>query len=255
MKCAIFGFGPYDLRRFHDGGPRRPTSLGVKMMSEGGGPEPFKPRRTTRDPRTAVDRTHALHERLFGNALAALELYTISLGEQLGLYRALVESGQPPRRSWPNALEPPSGTCGSGWSTTPRVTCSWSTTRGRNHWLAGTGCRRTTSPYSQTPTMSVTRLPPASTSSAPVAGLPQLVEAFRVGNAPLPLSWEPEGRAEPNRATFLNLLGTEWLPAIMDVDDRLGPRAAGAGARPGVRHGLVEYRHGAGLPQHQVEVV
>ena len=36
-------------------------------------------------------------------------------------------------------------------------------------------------------------------------GLPQLVEAFRVGNAPLPLSWEPEGRAEPNRARFIEL--------------------------------------------------
>jgi predicted O-methyltransferase YrrM len=52
-------------------------------------------------------------------------------------------------------------------------------------------------------------------------GLPQLVEAFRVGNAPPPLPWEPEGRAEPNRARFINLLGTEWLPAIVDVDVRL----------------------------------
>jgi predicted O-methyltransferase YrrM len=51
--------------------------------------------------------------------------------------------------------------------------------------------------------------------------LPQLVEAFRVGNAPPPLPWEPEGRAEPNRARFINLLGTEWLPAIVDVDSRL----------------------------------
>jgi predicted O-methyltransferase YrrM len=51
--------------------------------------------------------------------------------------------------------------------------------------------------------------------------LPQLVEAFRVGNAPPPLPWEPEGRAEPNRARFINLLGTEWLPAIVDVGSRL----------------------------------
>jgi predicted O-methyltransferase YrrM len=47
------------------------------------------------------------------------------------------------------------------------------------------------------------------------------VEAFRVGNAPPPLPWEPEGRADPNRARFINLLGTEWLPAIVDVDARL----------------------------------
>ena len=34
----------------------------------------------------------------------------------------------------------------------------------------------------------------------------QLVEAFRFGSAPAPLPWTPEGRAEYNRAVFLNLL-------------------------------------------------
>ena len=51
--------------------------------------------------------------------------------------------------------------------------------------------------------------------------LPQLVEAFRTGGAPPPLPWEPEGRAEYNRATFLNLLGKHWLPAVTDVHQRL----------------------------------
>jgi SAM-dependent methyltransferase len=51
--------------------------------------------------------------------------------------------------------------------------------------------------------------------------LPELVEAFRHGGAPPPLPWEPEGRAEFNRALFVNLLGTEWLPAIGEVDRRL----------------------------------
>ena len=51
--------------------------------------------------------------------------------------------------------------------------------------------------------------------------LPDLVDAFRTGGSPPPLSWEPEGRAEFNRAIYLNLLGTEWLPAIPDVDRRL----------------------------------
>jgi 2-polyprenyl-3-methyl-5-hydroxy-6-metoxy-1,4-benzoquinol methylase len=51
--------------------------------------------------------------------------------------------------------------------------------------------------------------------------LPDLGDAFRTGGAPPPLPWEPEGRAEFNRAIFLNLLGTEWLPAIPDVDRRL----------------------------------
>src|SRR5262249_3319115 len=50
--------------------------------------------------------------------------------------------------------------------------------------------------------------------------LPQLVEAFRTGDAPPPLPWAPEGRAEYNRAAFLNLLGTHWLPAIAPVHRR-----------------------------------
>jgi hypothetical protein len=58
-----------------------------------GGPEPFERGRTARDPGPDVDRTEALRERLFGNAVGALELYTIYLGERLGLYRALAESG------------------------------------------------------------------------------------------------------------------------------------------------------------------
>ena len=51
--------------------------------------------------------------------------------------------------------------------------------------------------------------------------LPELVKAFRDGGAPPPLPWEPEGRAEFNRALFVNLLGSEWLPAIPEVDRRL----------------------------------
>jgi 2-polyprenyl-3-methyl-5-hydroxy-6-metoxy-1,4-benzoquinol methylase len=51
--------------------------------------------------------------------------------------------------------------------------------------------------------------------------LPELVEAFRRGGAPPPLPWAPEGRAEFNRALFVNLLGTEWLPAIAALDRRL----------------------------------
>jgi SAM-dependent methyltransferase len=51
--------------------------------------------------------------------------------------------------------------------------------------------------------------------------LPDLVEAFRNGGAPPPLPWAPEGRAEFNRALFVNLLGSRWLPAIPAVDRRL----------------------------------
>src|SRR5262249_40599821 len=83
--------------------------------------------------------------------------------------------------------------------------------------------------------------------------LPELVDAFRTGGAPPPLPWAPEGRAEYNRATFLNLLGTQWLPAIPDVDQRLRPhpparRAPRGGGRPRGRGGRCAPREGAGLP-------
>jgi hypothetical protein len=61
-------------------------------MSERGR-EPAEAMPTAEDPPAGVDRTGALQERLFGNAVGALELYTIYLGERLGLYQALAESG------------------------------------------------------------------------------------------------------------------------------------------------------------------
>src|SRR5918996_3649990 len=45
------------------------------------------------DPSSESDRTNALVERLFQDAVGALELYTVYLGERLGLYRALAEGG------------------------------------------------------------------------------------------------------------------------------------------------------------------
>lgn len=39
----------------------------------------------------AADRTQALADRLRANTLGALELYTLYLGERLGLYRALAD--------------------------------------------------------------------------------------------------------------------------------------------------------------------
>jgi 2-polyprenyl-3-methyl-5-hydroxy-6-metoxy-1,4-benzoquinol methylase len=51
--------------------------------------------------------------------------------------------------------------------------------------------------------------------------MPEVAAAFRGGGAPPALPWAPEGRAEFNRAIFLNLLARQWLPAITDVDLRL----------------------------------
>jgi SAM-dependent methyltransferase len=173
------------------------------------------------DWRPEVDRTEALRERIFGSAMAALELYTIYVGERLGLYRALAEGG--PASS--SQLADRTGTA----------------ERYVREWLeqhAASGLIDVDDPRAD-PLARRYRLPPehipvladpddvryeAQTGVDIVrAGrqLPKLVEAFRVGNAPPPLPWEPEGRAEPNRARFINLLGSQWLPAIADIDVRL----------------------------------
>ena len=171
--------------------------------------------------RRPADPAEALADRLFHDVVGALELFTVYLGEQLGLYRALGAGGP---------------------ATSPELAARTGTAeRYVREWLehhAASGLLEVDDP-SAGPLARRYRLPPA---YAPVltdpddlryqafngveivrAGrwLPQLVEAFRTGDAPPPLPWAPEGRAEYNRATFRNLLGTQWLPAIPDVHQRL----------------------------------
>ena len=189
-------------------------------MSEGG-PEPFEERPAAEDPRPHVNRTDALHERLFANALGALELYTIYLGERLGLYRSLAESGA----ATSSELAARTGTA-------ERYVREWLEQQaasdlvvvddpqaeplGRRYWLPPEHIPILARPddirYEAYSGLEIVR-----------AGrwLPQLVEAFRAGNAPPPTPWAPEGRADANRPRFINLLGTEWLPAISGVDARL----------------------------------
>jgi SAM-dependent methyltransferase len=167
------------------------------------------------------DRTNALVERLFQDAVGALELYTIYLGERLGLYRALAEGG--PATS--SELAERTGTA-------ERYVREWLEHHASSGLLevddsrAEPLARRYRLPSEHVPVLA----DPDDHRYEGYKGvdivraarpLPQLVEAFRTGDAPPPLPWEPEGRAEFNRALFLNLLGKEWLPAITDLDRRL----------------------------------
>ena len=163
----------------------------------------------------------ALAERLFQDMTGALELLTVYLGDRLGLYRALHAGG--PATSAELATRT---------GTAERYVREWL----EHH--AASGLLEVDDPAAG-PLERRYRLPPA---HVPVLAdpddvryrafggveivraarwLPQLVEAFRTGDAPPPLPWAPEGRADYNRATYLNLLGTQWLPAIADVHDRL----------------------------------
>jgi 2-polyprenyl-3-methyl-5-hydroxy-6-metoxy-1,4-benzoquinol methylase len=167
------------------------------------------------------DGSDALVDRLFQDAAGALELYTIYLGERLGLYRALAEGG--PATS--SELAERTGTV-------ERYVREWLEHHAASGLLhvddvsAGALYRRYRLPPEHVPVL-------ADPDDLRYEGhkgvdlvrgarvLPDLVDAFRTGGAPPPLAWEPEGRAETNRALFVNLLGREWLPRIPDVDRRL----------------------------------
>jgi 2-polyprenyl-3-methyl-5-hydroxy-6-metoxy-1,4-benzoquinol methylase len=168
-----------------------------------------------------ADPTTVLADRLFHDVIGALELFTVYLGERLGLYQELDRSG-------PATSAELAGRTG----TVERYIREWL----EHH--AASGLLEVDDPAAD-PLARRYRLPPA---YVPVLADPDdiryravngveivragrwlapLVEAFRTGDAPPPLPWAPEGRAEYNRAAFLNLLGTQWLPAIAEVDQRL----------------------------------
>jgi 2-polyprenyl-3-methyl-5-hydroxy-6-metoxy-1,4-benzoquinol methylase len=174
-----------------------------------------------RSPGASDDATDVLQQRLFRDALGALELFTLYVGERLGLYESLA-NGEPVTSA----------------ALAERTGCAERYVR---EWLeqqAASGILVVDDP-SVDPLERRFRLPPE---HVPVLAdaddaryqahkgvdvvraarpLPDLVTAFRTGGAPPPLPWEPEGRAEFNRAVFLNYLGTQWLPAIESVDRRL----------------------------------
>jgi 2-polyprenyl-3-methyl-5-hydroxy-6-metoxy-1,4-benzoquinol methylase len=166
------------------------------------------------------DRTRALADRLFESELRTLELYTIYIGERLGLYRALVEDGPA------NSVELAERT-----GTNERYVREWLEHHAASGLLevddvrAEPLVRRYSLPTEHVPVLAdPDDIRYAAYRSIDMVRhgrtLPALVEAFRTGDAPPPLSWEPEGRAEFNRALFLNLMA-DWLPAIPDLDRRL----------------------------------
>jgi 2-polyprenyl-3-methyl-5-hydroxy-6-metoxy-1,4-benzoquinol methylase len=167
------------------------------------------------------DRTRALADRLFESELRTLELYTIYIGERLGLYRALVEGGPATSAELAERTD-----------THERYVREWLEQHAASGLLAvdDQGAEPLVRRYSLPREHVAVLADPDDIRYGAYRSidmvrhgrtLPALVEAFRTGDAPPPLSWEPEGRAEFNRALFLNLMGTDWLPAIPELDHRL----------------------------------
>jgi len=158
-----------------------------------------------------TDPTEVLADRLFRDAAGALELYTIYLGERLGLYRALHEGGPAT-----------SGELAARTGTNERYVREWLEHHAASGLLevdvaADALARRFSLPAAHVPVLvdrddvrfGAYRAIDIVRAARP---MPDLVDAFRNGTAPPPLPWEPEGRAADNRAVYLAYLGNEWLP-------------------------------------------
>jgi SAM-dependent methyltransferase len=162
-------------------------------------------------------RRDALVERLFNATLGAFDLYAVYVGDRLGLYRALAAGG---------GLTPGELAVAAGideryareWLEQQAVTGILSVTDGRFVLPAGHD-------EALIDEASLAFAAPFARFAAAVARpLPQLVEAFRTG-AGIPYADYGEdlcgAQASFTRPLFEQLLGSEWLPSIEDVDARL----------------------------------
>ena len=172
-----------------------------------------------------AERRDALVGRLFEATLGTFDLFTVYLGDRLGLYRALAASG-------------------SMTSSDLAVQTGMNEryVHERLEQQATTGFIEV-AVSSGEPSKRRYRLPPGHAEVlldgdslsffAPfvrlVVGatrpLPAILDAFRTGGGVPYADYgvdAREGIAESNRPMFINLLGTAWLPAIPDVHARLG---------------------------------
>ena len=194
----------------------------------------------------------AFAERLFGAALGAYELATVHLGDRLGYYRALAEHGESTSAELAASTARPNATPASG-SSSRRSPGSLEVDDARRIRPSGgpPGCPRARGKFWSTKDRSLAHLTPLRRFGVAFAHvLPAVEEAFRSGGG---VSWEDfgvgrEAQADANRPVFANLLGSEWLPSIADVHERLDadppPRR-----RRRVRRRLVEHRGRACVPQ------
>ncbi len=169
-------------------------------------------------------RRDELVERLFGAVLGMNDLYMVYIGERLGFYRALVEIG-------PATSAELSAAAG----THERYTREWLEQQAVTGILEvedpgeGAPARRYRLPAGHEEVLtgrdSLNYLAPfARMMVGIVRPVPAVLEAFRSGGGVPYADFDAdfcEGQGEMNRAQFVNLLGSEWLPAVPDVHARL----------------------------------
>ncbi len=173
----------------------------------------------------AIDegRRDAFVERLFGSALGAFDLFTVYLGQRLGLYRALADGGP----ATPEELASRAGTherYSREWLEQQAVTGilevgDSSPGRGRRYRLPAAHAEVLLDEESLNYLGFLSKMAVAVTRP-----IDRLLEAYRSGGG---VPWDAygddmrEGQAEQNRPVFHHFLGSEWIPAVPDVHDRL----------------------------------
>lgn len=196
----------------------------------------------------------AYAERVFGTGLAALEAVTISLGRELGLYENMTA---------------PDGVTASELSAAARIDSRYAQEWLEQQAAAGlvdvahasteAGRRRYTLP----PAAQACLLDPDGLASVgPVIDLlptlvrvypDRLAEAFRTGNGiPYADYAIHDVQGDFNRPGFLNLLASEWLPAVPGVAERLGAGPARA-AEIGCGEGWAAIAVAKAWPQVEVD--
>jgi 2-polyprenyl-3-methyl-5-hydroxy-6-metoxy-1,4-benzoquinol methylase len=170
-------------------------------------------------------RRDALVQRIFGSSIGFMEILCIYIGDRLGFYRALADNAAGATAS---ELADATGTherYAREWleqqavagilevesaHTEPEERC-YLLPEGHDEVLLERDSLYFVAPFAQQ-MVSITR------------PLPAVLEAFRTGGGvPYPEYGEDmrEGIAYNNRPMFVNLMGTEWLPAIQDIHERL----------------------------------
>ena len=199
----------------------------------------------------------ALIERILTDITGVWNVYSLYIGDQLGLYARLAEAG--PRTSDQLAGD---------LDLAERYVREWL----EQQTVAGIlavenpedGADRAPLPPAGRPRRGADRRARASTtsrpwprsSSAPSTRSSAVLDAFRTGGGVPFADYGTdlrEGQAGMNRNMFLYQLGQEYLPAIPDLHARLTRRSAGAHRRHRLRPRLVEHRHGPRLPQRRVD--
>jgi 2-polyprenyl-3-methyl-5-hydroxy-6-metoxy-1,4-benzoquinol methylase len=169
----------------------------------------------------AIERRDALVGRLFANAIGAFDLFSVYLGDVLGLYRVLAERG--PLTSAELADEA---------GVDERYAREWLEQQAASELLevAQDGdTRRFRLPAGHDEALlDVSSLnyiaPMARSVLASIRPVDRLLEAFRSGDGVPYADYGDdlhEAQAAFTRPLFENLLGKEWLPAVPEIHERL----------------------------------